>query len=52
MRNICLQELIKDLPFDILPANWSAFDLSSFSAGKQLWDYQQRAVENAIKALQ
>lgn len=46
-----LQELIEDLPFDILPANWSAFDLSSFSAGKQLWDYQQRAVENAIKSL-
>lgn len=34
-----------------LPANWSAFDLTTFSRDKTLWDYQQNAVANAIKVL-
>lgn len=51
MPRVFLQEMIEDLPVDILAANWTAFDLSSFSSGKQLWAYQQQAVENAIKTI-
>jgi len=51
MSRVFLQEMIEDLSFENLPSNWTAFDLSSFSTGKQLWDYQQRAVMNAIRTL-
>lgn len=34
-----------------MPATWTTFDLVRFSKSKKLWDYQQRAVENALKAL-
>lgn len=48
---IYLQEMVEDIPFDRLPVNWNAFDLGAFSHTKTLWDYQRKAVENAIKAL-
>jgi len=48
---VYLQDMVDDIRFDDLPVNWSAFDISSFSRTKTLWDYQQKAVENAIKAL-
>lgn len=51
MSRLSLQDIIEDLPFDSLPANWTAFNLSSFSRQKQLWDYQQCALKNAIKTL-
>ncbi|MBI4681172.1 MAG: DEAD/DEAH box helicase family protein [Nitrospirae bacterium] len=51
MSRLSLQEIIEDIPFDNLPANWNTFDLQSFSKSKILWDYQQRAVTNAIKTL-
>ena len=34
-----------------LPPNWRGFDLLQFSREKQLWDYQQQALTNALKAL-
>lgn len=51
MTRIILQNIIEDLRFEDLPANWNSFDLESFSKSKKLWDYQQKAVENAIKVL-
>ena len=48
---VFLRDLIEDLRFEDLPANWNSFDLESFSKSKKLWDYQQKAVENAIKVL-
>ncbi len=48
---ILLQDMIEDLRFEDLPAYWNSFDLESFSKNKRLWDYQQSAVKNAIKAL-
>jgi len=51
MARILLQNAIEDLKFEDLPAEWSSFDLKSFSKTKTLWDYQQKAVENAIKVL-
>jgi type III restriction enzyme len=49
--SLFLRNIIDSLPFDALPANWSTFDLAGFSSTKTLWDYQQRAVENALKVL-
>lgn len=51
MVKVFLQKIIDDLRFDNLPPNWNSFDLNSFSKSKNLWDYQQDAVENAIKVL-
>lgn len=51
MSRIYLQEMVDDIRFDGLPVNWNAFDIRSFSHTKALWDYQQKAVENAIVAL-
>lgn len=46
-----LQNMLDDSQFDALPVNWTSFDLETFSKMKRLWDYQQEAVENAIKVL-
>jgi superfamily II DNA or RNA helicase/DNA-binding transcriptional MerR regulator len=51
MARVILQDIIDDLEYDNLPANWNTFDLRSFSKSKKLWDYQQTAVTNAIKTL-
>lgn len=46
-----LETLLNDLPFESLPPEWSEFNLGRFSRSKSLWDYQQRALANALKAL-
>jgi len=46
-----LQEMVEWKPDESLPANWSSFDLRSFSRQKQLWDYQQRAAASAVVGL-
>lgn len=46
-----LQTLLNDIEFESMPAAWTTFDLARFSKSKKLWDYQQKAVENALKAL-
>jgi hypothetical protein len=46
-----LQTLLNDIEFESMPAAWTTFDLGNFSKSKKLWDYQQKAVENALKAL-
>ena len=46
-----LHNLLNDIPFESLPPAWTTFDLASFSRGKTLWDYQQSALQNALKAL-
>jgi len=51
MARVFLQDMVDDLPFDALPVNWTSFDLATFSTTKKLWDYQQKAVESAIKVL-
>jgi type III restriction enzyme len=49
--SLFLRNIIESFSFDTLPANWNTFDLVTFSGTKNLWDYQQEAVENAIKVL-
>ena len=48
MSRVDLQEMVGDIRFDGLPVNWNAFDIGSFSRSKGLWDYQRKAVENAM----
>jgi superfamily II DNA or RNA helicase len=48
---VFLQDMISDIRFENLPANWNSFDLEGFSKNKKLWDYQQEALKNAIKVL-
>ncbi len=43
--------MVEGRPYQSLPANWSSFDLKSFSRQKQLWGYQQQAVASAVVAL-
>ncbi|MBM3143264.1 MAG: DEAD/DEAH box helicase [Chloroflexi bacterium] len=51
MANLLLRNIIDSLPLDALPAKWSTFDLAGFSKTKTLYDYQQKALENALKVL-
>ena len=51
MARVFLQDIIEDLRFEDLPANWNSFDLESFSKSKKLWDYQKNALINAVKVL-
>jgi superfamily II DNA or RNA helicase len=46
-----LHTVLRDIPFEDLPPAWTTFDLASFSGAKNLWDYQQSALQNALKAL-
>lgn len=48
---VLLQRMLEQRPFGSLPPNWRGFDLASFSRDKTLWDYQQAALEYALKAL-
>ena len=52
MAKVFLQGIIEDnIKLFTLPYNWNSFDLKGFSRDKQLWDFQQKAVENALKLL-
>jgi superfamily II DNA or RNA helicase len=51
MTDVFLQNIVEDINFDNLPYNWNSFDLKSFSRNKSLWNFQERALENAIKVL-
>ena len=52
MARIFLQNIIEESKiFGDLPANWNSFDLENFSKTKKLWDYQQKALKNAITVL-
>jgi hypothetical protein len=48
MARIFLRDIIEDLRFEDLPANWNSFDLESFSKTKKLWDYQQEAEKRSL----
>jgi len=48
--NLLLQTIIEDSNID-LPADWQDVDFVNFSEQKSLFDYQQKALENALKTL-
>ncbi len=51
MSKLILQNIIEEIKFDSLPANWQSFDLKRFSKTKTLYDFQQNALKNALKIL-
>jgi superfamily II DNA or RNA helicase len=51
MSKLYLQNIIDDISFENLPAKWQGFDLNRFSKDKTLFDFQQNALKNALKAL-
>lgn len=51
MSSVILQRMLDEIPDGSLPPNWRGFELGQFSREKQLWDYQQQALTNALKAL-
>jgi len=51
MSKLILQNIADNISFDSLPARWQNFDLKSFSREKTLYDFQQKALENALKIL-
>lgn len=46
-----LEHILNAIQTNELPPAWLALDRAAFSRGKQLWDYQQAALLNALKAL-
>ncbi len=46
-----LQNLLDGIPFENLPAKWRGFDFARFSKDKTLFDFQQNALKNSLKAL-
>jgi len=51
MARVYLQHMVEDIPDDCLSKAWVEADLTYFSCEKNLFDYQQQALQNALKAL-
>ncbi|MGC8928891.1 MAG: DEAD/DEAH box helicase family protein, partial [Myxococcota bacterium] len=51
MTKLYLQNIIDDIAFENLPVRWQGFDFVRFSKDKALFDFQQNALKNALKAL-
>ena len=49
--NLYLQNIVENFNLNNLPADWLGVDLEKFSQEKSLFDYQQKALENTLKAL-
>jgi superfamily II DNA or RNA helicase len=49
--NLYLQTIVENFNQNNLPADWLGVDFKEFSHDKSLFDYQQKALENALKAL-
>ncbi|MDH7554939.1 MAG: DEAD/DEAH box helicase family protein, partial [Spirochaetota bacterium] len=46
-----LENIVKNISFENLPAKWQGFDFSRFSKDKTLFDFQGYALKNSLKAL-
>jgi type III restriction enzyme len=51
MMHTHLQHMVEDIPDSSLPQAWADHDLEFFSHAKRLYEYQQQALRNALKAL-
>ncbi|MEO1784217.1 DEAD/DEAH box helicase family protein [Thermodesulfobium sp. 4217-1] len=51
MSKLHLQNIVDDISFENLPVKWQGFDFVRFSKDKALFDFQQNALKNALKAL-
>jgi len=46
-----LQNIVKNIEIENLPAKWQGFDFARFSKDKTLFDFQQNALKNALRSL-
>ena len=51
MADLYLQNIVNDIRLEDLPEQWQGFDFSRFSENKTLFDFQQKALKNALRAL-
>ncbi|MGE3062221.1 MAG: DEAD/DEAH box helicase family protein [bacterium] len=51
MSKLYLQDIVKDISLENLPAKWQGFDFEQFSKDKTLFDFQQDALKNALRGL-
>lgn len=51
MTSLYLHNIVNDIPLETLPEQWQDFDFSRFSKDKTLFDFQQEALKNALRAL-
>lgn len=51
MSKLYLQNIVDDISFENLPEKWQEFDFVRFSRDKTLYNFQQQALQNALKAL-
>uniref|UniRef100_A0A7C1T1K1 DEAD/DEAH box helicase n=1 Tax=candidate division WOR-3 bacterium TaxID=2052148 RepID=A0A7C1T1K1_UNCW3 len=51
MTKLYLQNIVDDISFENLPVKWHGFDFVRFSKDKNLFDFQQDALKNSLKAL-
>ena len=51
MADLYLQNIVNDIRLEDLPEQWQGFDFSRFSKDKTLFDFQQKALENALRGL-
>jgi hypothetical protein len=49
--NLYLQNIVENFNQNNIPADWLGIDFYRFSKAKTLFDYQQKALENALKSL-
>ncbi len=49
--NLILQNIIEDISKDSLPVQWQNFELKRFSLNKSLFEFQEKSLENAVKAM-
>ncbi len=49
--NLYLQNIVENFNQNNLPADWIGVNFEKFSSSKNLFDYQQKALENALKTL-
>ncbi len=51
MNELYLQNIVQYISDDTMPTEWLDVDLATFSKNKRLFDFQQNALKNALKAL-
>jgi type III restriction enzyme len=51
MSKLYLQNIIDDISFENLPIKWQGFNFARFSKDKKFFDFQKRALQNALKGL-
>ncbi len=51
MAKLYLQNIVDDISSEDLPIKWQGFNVIQFSRDKTLFDFQQNALKNALKAL-